>query len=63
VYLYCSLITLIITPTNTPLDSPTQPTKALVFTGLQHCVNQQLRPTYRGGDSADLLPFLVSYSF
>jgi hypothetical protein len=51
------------TTTNTTLDSPTQPTTNRVFTGLQLCLNQQLRPTYRGGDSADLLPFLVSYSF
>lgn len=43
------------TTTNTALDSPTSPTKDPVFTGLQHCPNQQLKPTYRGIDSADLL--------
>ena len=34
-----------------PLDSPTPPTKARVFTGLQLCLNQLLRLPYRVGDS------------
>ena len=42
-------------PPTQPLDSPTLPSKAPVFTGLQHCPNQQLKPTYRGADSAVLL--------
>ena len=47
-----------LTPTNTARDSPTQPTKACVSTGL-HSLNHQLRLPYRVGDLGVLQQFLV----